>query len=457
MKINNKSTAIGIVLFFITLSIVVDSCQKDYLVPEPIPVPKVAKQTTTLEARFLKNGPSSVNAAYWRTADFLKVDLTDINTKSIYTEDGLLNMTGTYNGLADFNNGDASDLILKAAYDSNKIYILLEWTDTDIDAERASYLFDGKEDPLKPGSLAEDWTSQRNDDQVAIAFDLDNSISLAGSFTDVGCAASCHNGEMKPQSGKTDIWNWSLALSEPLGYAMDMYTDAANGLSNDLGQPMFMRNSVSSSHRSGPMYEWDGEDQKVTKWDGSVAILDPGFYLLNKTAFTGNPAAGRLPYIEECGETCHGVNGEGYGPDLDGVPFNKPGEFNRKTREHLIDFASSLDHSGQAAFNKLSPEEMENVVAKIRGFTGVPGYYLQMPDGSHADVNTNSNVKVNRISPTGTGYKVLLVRDLKTGNSDDIQFDIENTLEYVFGVALMDADGKNHVGSIKETLTIIPK
>jgi hypothetical protein len=454
-KILKKSTATLFFTTMILLAVVVDSCQKDYLVPRPLPTPNVGVETATLEANKVQEAPNSVNSAYWRTANFLTVQAKDINTKNLYSADGLLNLTNTFNGLSDFNNGQEAEIVVKAAYDANKLYMYFEWSDETIDASRLSHLFDGPEDPLNSSSSAEDWTSQRNDDQLSIAFDINGSSSAAGTFSEVGCAASCHSNEMKPEFGSVDIWNWSLALSEPLGYALDMNTNPDSGLINDEGRVMYQRNSITSNHRSGPKFEWDGETQNVTRPDGSLSILDPGFYLLNKSIFTGDAKAGGPTYERECGETCHGVHGEGYGPDLDGTPFNKPGVMNRYSRSFFKEFSISDDHSGKTTFATLTPQQVDDVIAKVRGFTGVPGYYLEYPDGSHADITTSSNVILAKLNPKGTRYKLVLIRDLETTNTDDVQFDLDKSTLYTFGLALMDGDGVNHIGSIKETLTFI--
>jgi hypothetical protein len=51
-----------------------------------------------------------------------------------------------------------------------------------------------------------------------------------------------------------------------------------------------------------------------------------------------------------------------------------------------------------------------------------------------------------------TKYQVLLKRKLVTNNADDVQFNPSQGI-YKFGVAVMDNDGKNHIGSTVETLT----
>jgi hypothetical protein len=67
-----------------------------------------------------------------------------------------------------------------------------------------------------------------------------------------------------------------------------------------------------------------------------------------------------------------------------------------------------------------------------------------------------ARTKVNTIAPH-TVYKVILVRDLTTGNPDDIQFTTPEGKSYPFGMALMDNDGKNHIGSLKQILTFKSK
>ncbi len=446
---------ISAAIVYIAALALMQSCQKDYVVPFPVPQPITAQETENLEAQYVSNAPLGVNSSYWRTADFLTVELSDININDLPNADGLLNVNGTYQGLDDFNEGEEAEVYMRAAYDSTKLYLLIEWTDSDVDASRSNLLYNGNEDPLRPSQTAAGWTSQRNDDQVSLVFDLESSSGAAGSFVEVGCAATCHNGEMKPSAGKVDIWNWSLALSEPLGYALDMQCSSDSGLISDYGQPTYVRNAMDNSFRSPPQFEWDGTVQAITRADGSQAILDPAFYLYNKMNFVGDAQAGISPYVQECGATCHGVNGEGDGPDLSGPAFNKPGVMNRFSREIFDTYSSSFEHSGFTKYNTLTASERDDVIALIRGFSGVPGYYLQQPDGSNDDIMASSNVLTAKISPEGTTYKLMLVRDLNTNNTDDVVFDLANELSYTFGIAFMDADSRNHVGSLKETLIFI--
>ena len=109
----------------------------------------------------------------------------------------------------------------------------------------------------------------------------------------------------------------------------------------------------------------------------------------------------------------------------------------------------------------LSSTDYNNIIAYVKGFSGgTPGSYLQTPSGSNADITAISNVTpaqiTNAANPSKnihTTYQVLIIRKLNTGNNDDIEFNPMTTKTYKFGVALMNKDGANHIGSALETLT----
>jgi len=433
------------------------ACEKDYYYETP--PPHVPQPTPTLEAKLVSVSPSAINSVYWKSADYLKVTASNVSTQLLYG-DGLLNMTGSYNGLSSFNSGNDPGLILKAAYDSENLYVLAEWTDSDVNASNSSWLFDGPLDPNKP-DLSGGWTSQRNCDKIAFAFEISSAASPAGTFSNVGCAASCHNNlsvpVMYPTSGKVDLWNWSLARSNPMGYAEDLVA-SSDSLSTDAGQKISYRNIAGTTDRSGPAYEWDGVTQSITLSSGQSAILDPGFYLFNKTPFTGDAQKGDSIYhtLSAPGvcNSCHGENGEGGSATAINLI-----SMNKKSRSALI---SGMDIVPDMVtyWGPLTPSEKNDVVAYLRGLSGVPGYYLNVPTNSNADIKATSNVTPVQIvsamlSSTNvhTKYQVLITRKLKTNNNDDIQFDLNTSKIYKFGVALMDNDGKNHIGSTVETIT----
>lgn len=449
MKLKVKNSFRGLILtgaFSVVLLglLMLSSCEKDYF-PQP-PKPRVPVQTEMLEATYTTDAPSTLNHRYWNQADYIKITVEDLSLMNIYS-DGLLNMTGTYNGKSQFNNGLNPDIIMKAAYDNQKVYILIEWLDSDLDASTSSWLWNGPPDPLK-NDPAMGWTSQRNSDKVSLAFEISETMSSAGTFSNVGCLAACHNGVMQPQTGSVDIWSWDVALSDPMGHALDMRVDAVTGIRYDDGQNIFNRNNAGTTNSSGPQYEWNGLTQTVTRPNGTSVILDPAYYLLNKTDFTGDASAGDLIYASNCA-SCHGSDAQGG----DGPALNKPAS-NRRSRSNIDLYAASFEHTGFTYYNSLTQTEKDNLLARLRGFAGVPGNYLKVPDGSAADIKALSNVFVSNITneQNHTKYRVLLIRNLVTNNADDVQFTQPEGKKIVFGIALMDNDGKNHIGSPKQRI-----
>ena len=457
MNNRNSKWFISSFLFVVLLS----ACTKDYLyVTPPPPPPHVPGLTTTLEAWKATAAPSDVNSAYWKTSDYFNVAVENMSTNSTYG-DGWLNMTGTFAGLTDFNKGNDPRLVLKAAYDNTNLYIYAEWRDTTVNLSQGSWLFYGPGDPNK-ADASDNWTSQRSADHIAFAFDIDGDASgSAGSFATVGCQASCHGSgntaTMLPQTGKIDLWDWNLATSVPLSYLSDKIA-TSTGISDDAGTPSCVRNAVGSTARSGPAYDWDTSNQYYTNPFGQKVLLSKAWYLLNKIPMTGDAANGKTIYesANQPGDciSCHGQDGAG-GNELaiNGIAYNK------KSRPALI---VGMDNVSDMSpyWGPLSDQEKNDVITYMRGLSGVPGYYLQTPTGSCADITTKSNLTPINIDNAMTyaknnhgNYQIVIIRKLKTNNADDIQFDLTKSKTYKFGVALMDNDGRNHIGSKVITLT----
>jgi hypothetical protein len=255
-------------------------------------------------------------------------------------------------------------------------------------------------------------------------------------------------------SGKSDLWNWSLALSEPLGFAIDM-VDNGTGLTTDTGNKTYVRNAV-SDNRSGPAYEWDGVQQELNRIPGGFTILDPGYYLLNKRVIIGNVVDGDTYFQAECAP-CHGIKGDGIGfSNPVYVALNLPGQFNRLTRQALDNFASdATQHEGSIHY-PATETDRDNLFARLRGFSGIPGYYLQNPNGSNSDIKAVSNVQLAKIDKFNKKYSLLLVRALNTGNTDDIVFD-PIQVSYTFSLFLGDNDSLNKIGAVNQQLTFKPK
>ncbi|HLF33470.1 MAG TPA: ethylbenzene dehydrogenase-related protein [Cyclobacteriaceae bacterium] len=407
-----KTSAISVIILFTF------SCT--YFQKE-IYVPQTPELTSSLEAAWADIPPNTTNAGFWTTADYVEVEVTDIEKEQLSPDDGLLNVNGMYNGLADFNQGQPAELVLKAAYDHENLYILTTWKDNTNNASKGNWLYNGPADPLKDGDTA-GWTSQRSNDEITFTFERNENSK--------------------------DVWKWSLALSEPMGYAIDM-VQSGQEMMYDSGEKLFERNaSGTDPYRSGPKYEWNGDQQDVQRELSANTILDPGYYLLNKSEITADILNGEARYQQRC-SFCHGDNGEGGGYFYSASPsLQEQGKYTRLTLAALDNsLADDSVHRGASYWRKLSLEEKEDVVARLRSFSGYPGYFLQTPSGSSSDVKAVSTANLARIgSGSGAGYKVLLIRKLQTGNEDDIQFNISQIRDYVFSIYLTDNDHRNLVG-----------
>ena len=201
----------------------------------------------------------------------------------------------------------------------------------------------------------------------------------------------------------------------------------------------------------------DGVEQIYTRPDGKGTTLHPAFFLKNKIPFTGDPKLGYFVYhdaVYGCNH-CHGDNGLGGGPNGDGTAFNTPLTNGKMSRAGMMNYAANPNHDGSTYYNQVSVADRDNLMAYIRGLSSLPGYFLTTPTGSNTDVWSVSNVPRSNIKPQNghTLYQVLLIRSLATNNSDDVQFSSPAGKTYPFGIALMDNDGLNHIGSLKQELT----
>lgn len=414
-----KITSFLPVLLFLSLLI---ACDSEKRIPPKGYLPVSSGESENLEAAYFWTPQDKLNSSYWKDARYVSVPLSDISTRNLY-EDGYLNMTGTYNGMSDFNNGNNPVVTLKAGYDSEFIYFLVEWKDTTVDASKMTWLWQGPEDEFKTDS-ATGWTSQRNNDNLTLIID-------------------------NPESDNSDAWFWSPATTAPFDMAYNLKVDANGNLSEPVQNTIY-RNSNDNLSRTGPKYEWNGERQEFEMKDGSVRILDPAYFLYdeNKIEFTGNVVAGEGVFNNKADcKFCHGINGDGIPIGYtDGGPLN--GTFtNKYSREGLVDYIGGRGHEGSGSqyWGKIknNPTDVENLLAFMRGIAGQPGHVLVMPD--NINISAKTNISVGGIEYKNSEYKVLLKRKLITESVEDVQFDIAKN--YLISIRFSDNDEINYVGA----------
>ena len=450
--------------------------------PTPTPTPPPADTLSAVQIA-MGEEPVSCDDPIWDEGDEISVNTGSVRTQALYGN-GQLNMTGTFAGAADFNGGETANLRLTALYTtgSGQVFIRARWDDMIFNLDRRRALFNGPADPLKADDPA-GYTSQLNDDKIGLAFQIvPGTSSEFGTFDEVGCFASCHNvaGEgldMRPETGKVDIWHWKTQRSEPLGFVNDQVSDLVNGRTNDSGTPIEVRNlAVGGNNRSGPKFIWDGTDQTIPSGPRAGEVLDSAFtllinHLLDVTAEGRDADNGEVIFQANCA-VCHGANGGGgIGPALNTI------EFGRVSDAELDADIADVAHPGAGAYVALSDADQADLRLRVFGFWGTQGYFLQLPDGSNADITTLSDLdytqsgidsltnitepqqedppggELNKYKFQQDGYCLVITRDLDTTHDDDVLF--EPGQSYPFGVALMDNDGINHIGNTLLTLEFL--
>lgn len=392
--------------------------------------PAGAKLTPQLTAYYTEQPPSSIKDPRWRSLNYYTITVSDQVTGQKPADDGILNTYGTFNGLSSFNKGLGTEVLLRALYDDTNVYIFASWNDESFSPANHNWYYNGPADSKK-GDNGTGWTRQRSDDKLQFNFDMG--------------------------AGKKDVWQWSLGLSEPVGYALDMMLNGS--LLPDAGTMPYFENELDDTNRSGPKYEWDGTSQTLNRELGGYTILDPGFFVLNSTDYLGDVVNGDAEYQLHCAK-CHGVNGDGAGYDYEsGVSFRLPGSFSRISRSGMDSHIDRPDHDGQGYWNAMTAEQKEDVKTRLYSWSGIPGNVLQVPAGSSADIKAISNVvlgKIDIIKKNTNGYQVMFVRKLNTGNADDAVFSPKDGL-IDFDIYLYDNDDLNSVGSTGHSLFFKPK
>ena len=93
--------------------------------PIKIPAPDVPDATTTLEASYVTTIPNKISAGYWKTADYLPITAQNQIIGKLPAEDGLYNMSGTFNGLSDFNQGVSPDILISCSVTTALLSIIV--------------------------------------------------------------------------------------------------------------------------------------------------------------------------------------------------------------------------------------------------------------------------------------------------------------------------------------------
>lgn len=148
-----------------------------------------------------------------------------------------------------------SGIQVKAFHNYSWMYFLVTWPDSSPDR-----LLDAWQ--LTDNSTPEGNWTRTGWGEDAFSFFFDDGLGPEQNFSSSGCAALCHAGpdQMHTTSpGFLDLWHWSAARTDPLGFADDRYLDngtkqggsSTGGLHPDTADP-FSNNTVVTAYGDRP-------------------------------------------------------------------------------------------------------------------------------------------------------------------------------------------------------------
>jgi hypothetical protein len=189
---------------------------------------------------------------------------------------------------------------VKAAYDDQNIYFLVQWNDNTQDDRRGEWFFDGVK-----------WSRNlmMNEDKLSFAFNIDDTTR---GFDEIGCAVACHMhtrlGDVsdagrayrfrmhtKRPGEITDVWTWKAATTNPMAHSDDSYWDdlgrksdgptdwiISNSVNTDAGaMPAYMSADGVNANPSS-IYSPDAGTPVAVPFDGTAAVAGariPGYVM----------------------------------------------------------------------------------------------------------------------------------------------------------------------------------
>lgn len=423
-----------------------------------------SRQTADLEAKKVTDANSALS--WIQNGDYYVATVTNAEGSTGRVYPGEYNMTGSKLGIGPIN------VTMRAAYTATDLYMSLSWHDPSgsNDLNRRRWYYNLK-DLLPPNgfipgfnevtTVQDGWSVNLNDDKFGLIFPIDNPNNIttdatneaglpAGTtFTQKGCAVACHASlDMAPTNGLVDIWHWKTSRSNPQGLVNDQWGGNGNPRSTDPGTSTEVRNFLAGGNNktSGPDQVWDGSSQVV-----SGQTLDPVNFLLSghTIKIEGDATAGQAIFASNC-QGCHQANGKGQNKDF-------AADLGVWTSSQLK--AKLTPNQGSMAqympgYPTVSATDINNVVSRLRGFPGVPGYILGVPAAGESSGNIQVLNPATVFNTSTKNYTILVKRSLDTADpTHDTKFVAGQT--YIFGLAIMDRDGKNHAGKYVNNLKLL--
>lgn len=307
--------------------------------------------------------------------------------------------------------GTGNDFKIRAQYDANKIYMLIEWDDANESRDRQTWYFDPGTKKWMQESRYPTFDGGGNqtrkafyEDKFSFLFNVNNSTA---NWATLSCYATCHTG-LSPADGKArhytnapgeriDMWHWKYVRTNINKQSDDQYQDEAypNGRHSD-------------AKLSGG---YTNNTQELIVTGGTDTVNVPKYFIPNKTDYSWITKA----------EIDNGTAKLITAVDANGILTYSGGTIDPNTD---TDFQQAGAGSGPK---------------------GIPSIYTEVFTGSRGDITT---VGVY----TGTGWICELSRDLKTGDVSNEDVDFSSLGDFPFGFAIFDNAALAH--GIKPNLTL---
>ncbi|MHB1128278.1 MAG: ethylbenzene dehydrogenase-related protein [Bacillota bacterium] len=301
----------------------------------------------------------------WKAAEAIKVPLA---------------AAGTIGPGGEFDNG-RTEVMLKAMYDADSVYMLLQWDDPTDSKARGPWV---KEN----GNLVKKSYDEFYEDKLAVNWNINNSVN---SFQTQGCVVTCHATSFTDdRSGKTiikhytngaderlDMWHWKRTRQN------DLFGADKPGLMHDQFMDNVTFDPTNKDTKSAGRHADPSEPKKEYEDNVTGDSQDP---LQPKVVVDGPPASGN-PYVI-----------------IEGLDKTKP-------------------------FNP-------NMVQQMKDGDFIPGLIAKQISGDAADIKAKGKFENGR-------WTLEIQRKLETGSDKDVQFtDLDK--KYYFGVAAFDNSQIGH-------------
>ncbi len=291
-------------------------------------------------------------------------------------------------------SGEKYPFTMRAGYYGDKIYMLIEWEDSEDSKDRQSWYFDANSKRWKQQhKYANDPNDKYYEDKFAFLFPIGDVTD----FNNTTCYATCHGPSLpvvkakdkhtrhylNKQDEKVDMWHWKRVRGA--------YADQADD------QKMIWDDVTKGSSANGRTGDANGEsgysDNKVTlQITGSTdEVSVPKYIIPGQTDY----------YWIDKDQIADGTAKEVVAVDANGVLT-------------LAD-NSTIDPNGDPGY------------APGTGNKRVPSVTLKPFAGGRADIEVKAVY-------TGTGWRCELVRKLNTGDPDDVVFDPAKELYFGFAI-----------------------